>query len=58
MNELPKNLYNVHFSLEPENLKQFLDAYEEIHNHFVEMTVEASEYREAKTVIDFIRGLK
>lgn len=54
----PKTIYQIRYTLSKDQIQDFLDQLEAMQHDYLETAVEASEYKDAKLVIDHVRNLK
>lgn len=54
----PKQIYQIRYTLGKEQIQEFLDHLEAMQHDYLEAAVEASNYKDAKLVIDHVRNLK
>ena len=53
-----KQIYQIRYTLSKDQIQDFLDQLEAMQHDYLEAAVEASNYRDAKMVIDHVRNLK
>ena len=52
-----KTIYTVRYTLKREQINEFLEQLYEMQNEYLEAAVEASKYRDANEVINYIKSL-